>query len=841
MSISDVSKRCPEGILYQTQLLFANLLKSDKQYYNPKMFTDSLKTAEGKPINVSEQMDADEFLSFYFDKLKKMIKGTQYEHTIKSHFSGVFANQLICQDCPHSSTREEPFTALNLQIKNKKNLASCLESLVEGELLQGNNAYYCEKCNKTVSALKRVCIKRLPKILICVFKRFEFDYGKMKKIKLNDFCEFPTEINLAPFTQEGISGNNISIAEAHPLEYYEYTLKGVIIHLGTADIGHYYSIIKNNSGKWFEFNDSTVEEYNIANLSKDAFGLPIYDEKIMPKQIKNAYILVYEKRLSEDIVDVIPEDILKIIESENVQYWLSQYIFNEDYAMFIRKISLSWNSSLLKNIPSKNLDYINLGYSNELLQTHAYQTPIKSRNSADFHENSAETDLIIYKFTITYLITILMRAKQNSLIPDFIDICKAYINKNYEAAKWLIIQFTNSSLISEYINECSNQRIRKLIVGLLYCSMIKLYDVEKAKFMPAYARKCVLVNFVNFLIYQLEKAKGCANEQYYQLISRCLNLGPEIRHYFLKISSIKRFISAVCPNGDHIKLTEIQYVETENCELASPQINKSEKIKTETNIQTNYVFLIEALGILLRTTTIEFGRPISPLSLQKCQSGLGMDPVSKSLLLNIQALQSLLHNSKTSKIAVTSITLGLAHLSWENAEFKNAITKAIIQGLNTVDYEEFLPYFEMLRQIIKLKDSSHSLYLGLILGDLFKMLKKNENFYYATFYSISNLINITKENKFVADWLGKNIAVVNWINDWLNLHSNRKEITPYKSNEKNNKFKLSDQEEKEWKLRAINLLANLNKIREGNIFDYVQTDGCTLYYSKLFQGQVVEY
>lgn len=27
-------------------------------------------------------------------------------------------------------------------------------------------------------------------------------------------------------------------------EYYEYQLRGVIIHVGTADHGHYYSLIK---------------------------------------------------------------------------------------------------------------------------------------------------------------------------------------------------------------------------------------------------------------------------------------------------------------------------------------------------------------------------------------------------------------------------------------------------------------------------------------------------------------------------------------------------------------------------------------------------------------------
>jgi ubiquitin carboxyl-terminal hydrolase 9/24 len=46
-------------------------------------------------------------------------------------------------------------------------------------------------------------------------------------------------------------------------------LVGVLVHSGSADAGHYYSYIKErnkdspNYGKWFEFNDTTVKEFNI--------------------------------------------------------------------------------------------------------------------------------------------------------------------------------------------------------------------------------------------------------------------------------------------------------------------------------------------------------------------------------------------------------------------------------------------------------------------------------------------------------------------------------------------------------------------------------------------------
>ena len=61
---------------------------------------------------------------------------------------------------------------------------------------------------------------------------------------------------------------------------YEYELKGIVIHMGTAESGHYYSIIRdqttdsegNKVDEWLEFNDTKVSEFNIKELPKTAYG-----------------------------------------------------------------------------------------------------------------------------------------------------------------------------------------------------------------------------------------------------------------------------------------------------------------------------------------------------------------------------------------------------------------------------------------------------------------------------------------------------------------------------------------------------------------------------------------
>lgn len=62
---------------------------------------------------------------------------------------------MMCQQrCRYS--REEPFTVLNIDIRNQQNLLESLEQYVKGDLLEGANAYHCEKCNKKVIIILRI-------------------------------------------------------------------------------------------------------------------------------------------------------------------------------------------------------------------------------------------------------------------------------------------------------------------------------------------------------------------------------------------------------------------------------------------------------------------------------------------------------------------------------------------------------------------------------------------------------------------------------------------------------------------------------------------------------------
>jgi ubiquitin C-terminal hydrolase len=53
----------------------------------------------------------------------------------------------------------------------------------------------------------------------------------------------------------------------HPKEYYQLKLKGVIVHSGTPDVGHYYAILKKDNN-WVKFDDSRVTSFS-SNMFED--------------------------------------------------------------------------------------------------------------------------------------------------------------------------------------------------------------------------------------------------------------------------------------------------------------------------------------------------------------------------------------------------------------------------------------------------------------------------------------------------------------------------------------------------------------------------------------------
>uniref|UniRef100_A0A2I3FXJ4 ubiquitinyl hydrolase 1 n=1 Tax=Nomascus leucogenys TaxID=61853 RepID=A0A2I3FXJ4_NOMLE len=261
------------GVLRHLQVIFGHLAASRLQYYVPRGFWKQFRLW-GEPVNLREQHDALEFFNSLVDSLDEALKALGHPAMLSKVLGGSFADQKICQGCPHRYECEESFTTLNVDIRNHQNLLDSLEQYVKGDLLEGANAYHCEKCNKKVDTVKRLLIKKLPPVLAIQLKRFDYDWERECAIKFNDYFEFPRELDMEPYTVAGVAkleGDNVNPesqliqqseqSESETAGSTKYRLVGVLVHSGQASGGHYYSyIIQRNGGdgernRWYKFDD----------------------------------------------------------------------------------------------------------------------------------------------------------------------------------------------------------------------------------------------------------------------------------------------------------------------------------------------------------------------------------------------------------------------------------------------------------------------------------------------------------------------------------------------------------------------------------------------------------
>ena len=212
-------------------------------------------------------------------------KFTRNEYSIiKTLFTGLCENSVICSRCNHVSKTFETFQLLSLSIpiKNKGEdllkpftLNDCLNYYFKKEKLDKDNKINCNFCYLKNQSVKKNKLWRTPKILIIHIKRFLMnDYG-IPTTKLMNNITYPIHnLDLSDY-----------ISDESPFkDKSNYNLFGINVHhslgmFNTINYGHYTSFVKNRfDNKWYHFDDSNpVREIK-------------YEDELMNR---NSYLLFY--------------------------------------------------------------------------------------------------------------------------------------------------------------------------------------------------------------------------------------------------------------------------------------------------------------------------------------------------------------------------------------------------------------------------------------------------------------------------------------------------------------------------------------------------------------------
>ena len=166
-----------------------------------------------------------------------------------------------CSHCNNLTTTTDNMQDISLHIATDLSspLPERLYNFFQPETLEGENAFWCEDCQKSRWATKTLSYTHIPTILIVHLKRLIL--GE----KFQNHIPFDTTLEMEPFMAPGLGS-------AQKLE-----LIGMISHQGTEKHGHYVAVTKKGED-WTLHNDASTTQITPAHLHQS-----------------QAYILIYRK------------------------------------------------------------------------------------------------------------------------------------------------------------------------------------------------------------------------------------------------------------------------------------------------------------------------------------------------------------------------------------------------------------------------------------------------------------------------------------------------------------------------------------------------------------------
>ncbi|XP_027020658.1 probable ubiquitin carboxyl-terminal hydrolase FAF-X isoform X6 [Tachysurus fulvidraco] len=723
LSKSEDRKEYNIGVLRHLQVIFGHLASSRLQYYVPRGFWKQFRLW-GEPVNLREQHDALEFFNSLVDSLDEALKALGHPAMLSKVLGGSFADQKICQGCPHRYECEESFTTLNVDIRNHQNLLDSMEQYVKGDLLEGANAYHCEKCNKKVDTVKRLLIKKLPPVLAIQLKRFDYDWERECAIKFNDYFEFPRELDMEPYTVAGVAkleGSDVHPENQQVIQQNEpsepeapcssrYRLVGVLVHSGQASGGHYYSYIiqRNGSGsegetnRWYKFDDGDVTECKMDDdeeMKNQCFGGEYMGEVFdhMMKRMSyrrqkrwwNAYILFYErmdsldkdgelvKYISELSVSSKPHQVKMppaiecSVRKQNVQFMHSRMQYSLEYFQFIKKL-LTCNSVYLNPPPGQ--DHL-LPEAEEMAKI-SIQLTARFLFSTGFHTKKA------------------VRGPAS----DWYDALCILLRHSKNVRCWFAHNalFSYPNRFSEYLLECPSAEVRgafsKLIVFIAHFSLHDgPYPSPVASPGPS-SQGCDnlslsdhLLRAVLNLLRREVSEHGRHLQQYFNLFVMYANLGLAEKTQLLKLGVPSTFMLVALDEGPGPPI-KYQYAELGKLYTVVSQLVRCCDVtsRMQSSINGNPP-LANPYGDPSLT------QPIMPLH----------QMVAEILFVRTSYVKKIIEDCSNSEETIKL----LRFCCWENPQFSSTVLSELLWQVAYSYTYELRPYLDLLLQILLVEDS----------------------------------------------------------------------------------------------------------------------------------------
>ena len=344
----------------------------------------------------------------------------------------------------------------------------------------------------------------------------------MQHSKINERVEFPIELDMNKYTDKGLEKLDLlkemeemnwsyeDLPEdkkqiydfQYPQEYYSYSLRGIVVHMGEANSGHYYSYIKDTrTGEWYEFNDTLVTPFDPKDMDEKAFGGE-YDETSRYARWRNsglkpynAYMLLYERNYfieTNDFMDKVNEqnvenedlegffkvrysrlesavpqeesndkEVDHAISSHNEQIWETKQLFSSSLAKLLYKVTDEYSFSsegkdVMESVRGTNL--------------HDFDNLPKHKWVSTFHRQA---------ITILYFHTAILRSTTKPFLNEYCDTIRDALRNYFPIAFFYIENFCKLDVIYEFITRRKLSVVRMQVPYFIKLACVTVYQHEE--------------------------------------------------------------------------------------------------------------------------------------------------------------------------------------------------------------------------------------------------------------------------------------------------------------------------------------------------------------------------
>lgn len=181
--------------------------------------------------DVYRQRDAAEYLELILNQTGRSASEVFY--------GKLFYSTKCCQD--HTINEEaNAFWTLPLPLRDQNSGIFSVERGLKRIFMKKRfSGVFCEDCDEKTEADSECEMRVTPPVLVLLLKRFALDPMTGSHVKSNCTVEIPSSLQIKEKT---------------------YNLYGIVDHWGSLRGGHYTATIQSTDGRWYEFNDSTVQK-----------------------------------------------------------------------------------------------------------------------------------------------------------------------------------------------------------------------------------------------------------------------------------------------------------------------------------------------------------------------------------------------------------------------------------------------------------------------------------------------------------------------------------------------------------------------------------------------------